>query len=228
MHRHDSPSSYWKVKANSRAPQLSRRFASGWATERWNRSQIRAPSDTLCRVAPASLPRLGWLFLRIGAVAFGGLGATVAVIERELVERHRLMTMTDVTEALAYTKLLPGSTAVQVVAYLGWRLGGWPASAMVTTCFLLPSGLLMLALAYGYSSLAHLPAVVAVRRGVLAAVVALLLLTMYRLARSTLTTPTAQALSLGAFVVVGLLHISSVWVVIGAGALGMTLLTARR
>jgi chromate transporter len=150
------------------------------------------------------------------------------VIERELVERHRLMTMTDVTEAFAYTKLLPGSTAVQVVAYLGWRLGGWPASAMVTTCLLLPSGLLMLALAYGYSSLAHLPAVVAVRRGVLAAVVALLLLTMYRLARSTLTTPTAQALSLGAFVVVGLLHTSSVWVVIGAGALGMTLLTARR
>lgn len=179
-------------------------------------------------MAPASLPRLGWLFLRIGAVAFGGLGATVAVIERELVERHRLMTMTDVTEALTYTKLLPGSTVVQAVAYLGWRLGGWPASAVVTTCFLLPSGLLMLALAYGYSSLAHLQAVVAVRRGVLAAVVALLLLTMYRLARSTLTTPTAQALSLGAFVVVGLLHISSVWVVIGAGALGMTLLTARR
>ena len=76
-------------------------------------------------MAPASLPRLGWLFLRIGAVAFGGLGATVAVIQRELVERHRLMTMTDVTEALTYTKLLPGSTAVQVVAYLGWRLGGW-------------------------------------------------------------------------------------------------------
>ena len=179
-------------------------------------------------MAPASLARLGWLFLRIGALAFGGLGATVAVIQRELVQRHRLMTMTDVTEALTYTKLLPGSTAVQLVAYLGWRLGGWPASAVLTACFLLPSGLLMLALAYGYSSLAHFPAVVAIRHGVLAAVVALLLLTMHQLARSTLTTPTAQALALGAFVVVGLLHINSAWVVIGAGVLSMTLLTARR
>jgi len=92
----------------------------------------------------------------------------------------------------------------------------------------LPSGLLMLALVYGYSSLAHLPAVVAIRHGVLAAVAALLLLTMHRFARSTLTTPTAQALSLGAFVGVGFLHINLVWVVIGAGVLGMTLLTVRR
>ena len=152
----------------------------------------------------------------------------MAVIERELVDRHRLMTMTEVTEALTYTKLLPGSTVVQVVAYLGWRLGGWPASAVLTACFLLPSGLLMLALAYGYSSLRHSPAVVAIRHGVLAAVVALLLLTMYRLARSTLTTPRARALSVGAFVLVGLLHINSAWVVVGAGVLGMTLLTARR
>jgi hypothetical protein len=33
MHRHDSPSSYWKVKANSlERPKLSRRCPSGWAT----------------------------------------------------------------------------------------------------------------------------------------------------------------------------------------------------
>lgn len=176
----------------------------------------------------AALPRLAWIFVRIGAVAFGGLGATVAVIERELVERHRLLTMADVTEALTYTKLLPGSTVVQVVAYLGWRLGGWLASAVVTACFLLPSALLMLALAYGYSALAHLPALVPIRRGVLAAVVALLLLTLYRLARPVLTTPTTRVLSLGASVVVGFLQVNAVWVVIAAGVLGMTGLTRRR
>lgn len=176
----------------------------------------------------AALPRLAWIFVRIGAVAFGGLGATVAVIERELVERHRLLTMADVTEALTYTKLFPGSTVVQVVAYLGWRLGGWRASAVVTACFLLPSALLMLALAYGYSALAHLPALVPIRRGVLAAVVALLLLTLYRLARPVLTTPTTRVLSLGAFVVVSFLQVNAVWVVIAAGVLGMTGLTRRR
>jgi chromate transporter len=173
-------------------------------------------------------PRLAWLFLRIGAVAFGGLGATVTMIERELVERHRLVTMADVTEALTYTKLLPGSTVVQVVAYLGWRLGGWAASAVATACFILPSALLMMILAYGYSSVARLPGIETTRRGVLAAVVALLLVTMYRLARPTLTSPAKQGVSLGAFLAVGFLHVSAVWVVIAAGVLGIVLLTRLR
>ncbi len=46
------------------------------------------------------LGHLGWLFLRIGATAFGGLGAGLALIERDLVEKRRLLTREDVTEAL--------------------------------------------------------------------------------------------------------------------------------
>ena len=65
------------------------------------------------------LLRVAWTFLRIGAVAFGGLGATLALIEHELVRRQRVTTKQEITDALTYTKLLPGSTVVQVVAYLG-------------------------------------------------------------------------------------------------------------
>jgi chromate transporter len=62
--------------------------------------------------------KLSWTFLRIGALAFGGLGATLALIERELVGRQKIASKQDVTDALTYTKLLPGSTVVQVVAFL--------------------------------------------------------------------------------------------------------------
>ena len=71
---------------------------------------------------------LGRVFLRIGAIAFGGLGAALALVERELVDKRRWLTPADLTEALTYTKLLPGSTVVQVVAYLGYKLRGWPRS----------------------------------------------------------------------------------------------------
>src|SRR5688572_19049871 len=76
-------------------------------------------------VTRMTTPRLGAIFLRVGALAFGGLGATVALIERELVDRHNALTRDDIAAALTHTKLLPGSTVVQIVAYLGWRLGGW-------------------------------------------------------------------------------------------------------
>src|SRR5438445_13468831 len=89
------------------------------------------------------LPALAWALLRIGAVAFGGLGATLALLNRDLVERRGWLRSSDVAEALAYTKPLPGSTVVQVVTYLGWRLGGWFGAVVATVMFLLPAFLMM-------------------------------------------------------------------------------------
>jgi chromate transporter len=61
---------------------------------------------------------LGWVFLRIGAIAFGGLGAALILVERDLVDKRRWLTPTDLTEALTYTKLLPGSTVVLAALYV--------------------------------------------------------------------------------------------------------------
>ena len=90
---------------------------------------------------------LGWALLCIGAVAFGGLGATLTLLRRELVERRGWLRPSDVTEALAYTKPLPGSTVVQVVTFLGWRLGNWPGAIVATVAFVLPALALMTAAA---------------------------------------------------------------------------------
>jgi chromate transporter len=165
--------------------------------------------------------RLAAVFLRIGALAFGGLGATLALIERELVDRRSALSRDDIAAALTHTKLLPGSTVVQVVAYLGWRLGGWPGAAIATLCFILPSALLMLGLAYGYAEVAATPGLVAARRGVLAVVIALLLATMWRLTAEVVRTPLARALALGAFTTVALLPGASPWVVLSAGIVGL-------
>jgi len=93
------------------------------------------------RTHPHRVPALilGWICLRIGATAFGGLGTTLALIERELVTQRGVLTTAEVTEALTYTKLLPGSTGPQAIAYLGYKLGGWSGSALATAAFLFPS-----------------------------------------------------------------------------------------
>jgi Chromate transporter len=82
---------------------------------------------------------LGWALLCIGAVAFGGLGATLPLLRRELAERRGWLRPDDITEGLAYTKPLPGSTVVQVVTFLGWRLGNWPGAIVATVAFVLPA-----------------------------------------------------------------------------------------
>ena len=96
------------------------------------------------------LTLVAWALLRIGAVAFGGLGATLALLNRDLVERRGWLLASDVTEALAYTKPLPGSTVVQVVTFLGWRLGRWPGAIVATIMFLIPAFAIMTTVYLGF------------------------------------------------------------------------------
>src|SRR5207249_6962628 len=145
------------------------------------------PTEARSQVFP--MISLGWLFLRIGATAFGGLGAALALVERELVTKRGMLAEADVTEALTYTKLLPGSTVVQVVAYLGYKLGGWPGSALATVAFVLPSALGMLILAALYLAASALPAIGPAVNGLTATVVGVLLSTIYRLGRSNVKEP---------------------------------------
>ena len=95
------------------------------------------------------------------------------LIERELVAKRQWLTAADVLEALTYTKLLPGSTGPQVVAYLGCKLGGWPGSAVAMAAFLFPAALMTLALAVGYVTVTALPALQPAMHGLMAAIVEL-------------------------------------------------------
>ena len=166
-------------------------------------------------------PRLFLTFFRIGWIGFGGLGSVLALVEQELVKRRRVLTAADITEALTYTKLLPGSTVVQVVGYLGWRLGRWGGSAAATVAFVVPSFLVMLALSVLYSQITTLPNVQSALRGLNAAVVGLLLVTSYRLGRSTIKNYFGMGLAVGALALAVIASAPLVTIVVGAGVLGI-------
>jgi len=166
-------------------------------------------------------PRLFLTFFRIGWVGFGGLGSVLALIEQDLVKRQQALTAADITEALTFTKLLPGSTVVQVVSYLGWRLGGWGGSAAATVAFVVPSFLVMLVLSVLYSQITTLPNVQSALRGLNAAVVGLLVITCYRLGLSTVKNFMGFALAVAALALAVVARLPLVSIVVGAGALGI-------
>ena len=160
-------------------------------------------------------------FFRIGCVGFGGLGSVLAIIERDLVTKRQELTADDVTEALTYTKLLPGSTVVQVVSYLGYKLGGWTGSAASTIAFVLPAFVMMLILAVAYGSIATLPNVQGGLRGLSAAVIGVLVVTCYRLGRKTIKDWLGVILAVIAFVAAVVFHAPLAFIVVGAGIIGL-------
>lgn len=191
-------------------------------------STTLTPGEALTDELPPrlSLGALAWVFLRIGALAFGE--TELVLIERELVERRRVLTHQDLTDALTYTKPLPGSTVVQIVAYLAYRLGGWPGSAVATVVYLLPSTLAMMALAAGYIAVSGRPLLRPAAEGLTAAAVGLLLATAWRLGRRTIDRrqPLSVALAAGAIVAGGAFHLSAALVVVVAGLVGIAAYTA--
>jgi chromate transporter len=165
----------------------------------------------------------GPIFLQIGATAFGGLGSTLALVERELVTKRQWLTAADVTEALTYTKLLPGSTGPQVVAYLGYKLGGWSGSAVATAAFVFPSALMMLVLAVAYVSVSAVPAMRPAMNGLTAAIVGLLLATTYRLGKANIADRLTLGLALVSIIAGAVLGISAALIVVASGLAGVCL-----
>ncbi len=122
--------------------------------------------------------------LRLGMVGFGGLGAALKLMQRDLVERRRWLTTRDLGDALAYTKPLPGSTVVQIVAFLGWRLRRWPGAVVATLGFLAPAMTMMTTAAALTYSLPDVPWVRGALTGLQVAVAGLLIAAMWQLAKN--------------------------------------------
>lgn len=177
--------------------------------------------DHHCRPADASLPAIAVALLRLGAFAFGGLGSTLALLRAELGAKRGWIGDTDVAEALAITQTLPGSTGVQVVAYLGWKLAGWPGALVAPFSFVAVPALAMIAASAAAAALPDVAAIRGALLGIQIAVVGILAANMLKLARAAVNSR-GLILVLAGGLVLGAL-VSAVVAVLAMGALGALL-----
>jgi chromate transporter len=135
---------------------------------------------------PSSLGELVVYFLRLGTFGFGGPIALAGYMQRDLVETRRWITETEYVEGLALAQLSPGPLAAQLAMYLGWVRGGPLGAAAVGVAFVIPSFLMVVALAYFYLRYDGLPWMQGVFYGVGAAVIAIIARSAFKLAKLTL------------------------------------------
>src|SRR5262252_5401864 len=136
---------------------------------------------------PYSLAQLLGYFLRLGTVGFGGPIALAARMDRDLVESRRWVSRQDYVEGLAFSQLSPGPLAAQLAMYLGWVRAGRLGASLVGLAFVLPSFLMVLALAALYVHYeGSLPWIQGLFYGMGAAVIAIIAISAYRLTRKTI------------------------------------------
>ena len=133
-----------------------------------------------------SLWTLFVLFFRIGSTAFGGFMALIAVVQSHVVERRKWLSHDEILDGLSLATVLPGAIAVNVIAYVGYRLRGLPGALVCTVGVILPAFLLMLALSAAYFTWGQIPAVGRLFMGFLPAVAAVILVAAWNMGRKTI------------------------------------------
>ncbi len=158
-----------------------------------------------------------WSFFKIGAFTLGGGYAMIPLIQRTVVEDRKWLSEKDFIDLLAIAQSAPGVFAVNMSIFIGYKLKGWKGSIITTLGAVLPSFIIILAIALVFQQFKTNPWVIKVFMGIRPAVVALIAAPTFTLAKSTginlrtLWIPVVSAL------LIWLLGVSPVYIIIAAG-----------
>jgi chromate transporter len=182
---------------------------------RYGRREIERISRT------ATLGGLFLSFFKIGLVGFGGGLAVISQIRALVVNQRRWLTDQEFAEGFALAQSLPGTSAGNAATYIGLKLRGWRGACVSMAGFILPSMLMMIVLAILYRHLRVLPDTDRLFHGLNAAVVALIIVTAWRIGRNTLNKKWQWVLAVMACLTVSLFSATVLEVVIAAGVVGI-------
>lgn len=157
---------------------------------------------------------------RIGLLSFGGPAGQIALMHRVIVDEKRWLDEARFLHALNYCMLLPGPEAQQLATYIGWLLHGVRGGLVAGLLFILPGALAILLLSWLYVLLGDLALVQGLFFGLKAAVLAIVVQALARIAGRTLHGVLRPLIATAAFIALFAFAVPFPLVVLGAGLVG--------
>ena len=118
--------------------------------------------------------QLLWSFIQIGLFSIGGGYASLPLIEHQVVDVHGWLTASQLTDIVTISQMTPGPIALNAATFVGTRIGGLPGAIVATLGCVLPSCIIVLALAWVYTKYKDLDLLRGILAGLRPAVVALI------------------------------------------------------
>jgi chromate transporter len=171
-------------------------------------------------LVPCTLRDFTLYFLRLGTLGFGGPIALAGYMQKDLVEKRRWISKEDYVEGLALAQLAPGPLAAQLAIYLGWVRGGVLGATWIGFAFVLPSFVMVVALAALYIEFGGMSWMRGAFYGIGAAVIAIIARSVQKLVKLTIgKDKLLWALFVVSAVVTAWTESELVWLFIGSGIL---------
>ncbi len=135
------------------------------------------------------LKEVALLFLRLGATAFGGSAAYIAIMQQETVTKRRWVDDQKFLDMLGISNLIPGPTATEMALYIGLEHAGWLGYLASGLLFIIPGMLITIAVAWAYVRYAALPAVGWLLYGIKPVIIAIIIKALWDLGRKGVKGP---------------------------------------
>ena len=168
--------------------------------------------------AQTSLPELALLFLRLGATAFGGPAAHIAMMQDEVVRRRAWLSNERFLDLLGATNLIPGPNSTELAIHIGWERRRWPGLWVAGLSFIAPAMLITMVCGWAYVHLGARPEAGWLLYGVKPVMVAVVLQALWGLAPRAASTRWLRVLGAAALALVAL-GVDELVVLFGSGLL---------
>ena len=156
-------------------------------------------------------------FFKIGLFTLGGGYAMIPLIEAEVVDRQKWITKEEFIDLIAIAQSCPGVFAINIAIFIGYKLRKVRGALACSLGTALPSFLIILAIAMFFSQFKDNPVMAAIFRGIRPAVVALIAVPTFNLARSARLSWATCWIPIGGALLIWLLGVSPIYIIIAAG-----------
>ena len=159
-------------------------------------------------------------YLKIGFFGFGGGYAMLSLIQNEVVVQHAWMTNAEFADIVAVSQITPGPIAINSATFVGYRVCGFTGALCATLGVVLPSFLVITAIAFVLREFQSMKVVQYAFFGIRAGVLALILKALWSMYRQCPKNPVSYAIAAGSFILAAILNVNVLLVLILCAAAG--------
>lgn len=163
---------------------------------------------------------LFWFFVKVGAVLFGSGYVLLAFLRSGLVVERGWLTETQLLDAIAVGQVTPGPVFT-TATFIGYLLGGGSGALVATVGIFLPAFVFVAISGPLVPRIRRSPTASAVLDGVNVASLALMAVVTAQLAQSAIVDAVTVAMAIVSALLLLRWNVNSVWLVLGAGAVGL-------
>lgn len=162
-----------------------------------------------------------YIFFIIGLESLGNMSAVTAVLEENLIKKNKLVTQEDILDAITMSRLGPGATTANAVAFLGNKIAGFWGGVLATIFYTIGPLIIIILLIGSIEKLLEYSFVSSALKGSLVCICVIFIKSTISMGRSVLINKFNIFIFIISLIISLFFNNSSAWIIIFAVVIGI-------